>query len=59
MRVLVILPALNEGRSIAQSIRGIRAALPRADILIVNDGSSDDTAGRGAWGGRTGIEYAF
>ena len=59
MRVLVILPALNEGRSIAQSIRGIRAALPRADILIVNDGSSDDTAAEALGAGANVLSLPF
>ena len=59
MRVLVILPALNEGRSIAQSIRGIRAALPRADILIVDDGSSDDTAAEAHGAGAKVLSMPF
>ena len=43
-RILVILPALNEGRSIARTVRGIRQGLPHADMLVVDDGSSDDTS---------------
>ncbi|MCY3832859.1 MAG: glycosyltransferase family 2 protein [Chloroflexi bacterium] len=43
-RILVILPALNEERNIARTVRGIRQQLPGADLLVVNDGSSDDTA---------------
>ena len=42
-RILVIVPALNEGRSIAPTVRGIRQQLPAADLLVINDGSWDDT----------------
>ena len=44
MRTLVILPALNEERSIARTTSDILAILPQADILVINDGSSDNTA---------------
>ncbi len=43
-RILVIVPALNEARSIAATVRGIQAQLPTADSLVIDDGSSDDTA---------------
>jgi glycosyltransferase involved in cell wall biosynthesis len=43
-RILAVLPALNEGRNIARTLRGIREQLPNVDLLVVNDGSSDDTA---------------
>lgn len=42
--VLVIIPAFNEARRIADVVRGIHAAAADADILVINDGSSDDTA---------------
>lgn len=44
MRTLVILPALNEGRAITRTISDILATLPQADVLVINDGSSDNTA---------------
>lgn len=43
-RVLVIIPAYNEAASISQVIQGVRDSAPFADIVVVNDGSSDDTA---------------
>ena len=43
-RILVILPALNEGPNIAAAVQGIQAQLPMADVLVINDGSHDDTA---------------
>lgn len=42
--ILVILPALNEGRNISTVIQRINAYVPSADVLVVNDGSLDDTA---------------
>ena len=43
-RILVILPALNEGRNIASVVNGIRSRLPGADVLVIDDGSFDNTA---------------
>ena len=43
-RILVILPALNEERNIVCTLRGIQEQMPEADLLVVDDGSSDDTA---------------
>jgi len=44
-KVLVIIPAYNETKSIGGVVRDIRASLPGADVLVVNDGSTDDTSG--------------
>lgn len=43
-RFLVIVPAFNERRNIARTVAAIRAELPQADILVINDGSGDATA---------------
>jgi glycosyltransferase involved in cell wall biosynthesis len=40
---LVIIPAYNEERQIASVIRGVKEYLPQAEVLIVDDGSSDRT----------------
>ncbi len=45
MNILVIIPAFNEEASLRDVIVGIRRSLPGADILVVNDGSTDSTAG--------------
>ena len=42
-RILVILPALNEGKNIAAVVSGIKDALPEAVTLVINDGSLDNT----------------
>ncbi len=46
MRTLVFIPAWNEEGSIATVIEGVREALPKADLLIVDDGSTDATRAR-------------
>lgn len=42
-KVLVIVPAYNEAEGIGHVIAQIRSNAPFADILVVNDGSTDDT----------------
>src|SRR2546421_6958372 len=40
----VVVPAFNEERSVARVVRGIRDALPSSRVVVVDDGSTDDTA---------------
>lgn len=44
MKILAIIPALNEDETLRGVIQGIRTFLPHADILVVNDGSTDATS---------------
>ena len=44
MAVLVVLPTYNESQNIGTVLRRIRAALPAATVLVVDDGSPDGTA---------------
>jgi hypothetical protein len=43
-KLLVIIPAYNEERSVTCVIRDIRNHLPHAHILVINDGSHDATS---------------
>lgn len=43
-RISVIIPAKNEAPSISTVITQIRQLIPDAEIIVVNDGSSDNTA---------------
>lgn len=43
-RLLIVVPALNECESISEVVRDLRALA--LDVLVVDDGSSDDTAER-------------
>ena len=43
-QLLVVVPAYNEADSLPHVVRQLRRGLPWADVLVVNDGSSDHTA---------------
>jgi glycosyltransferase involved in cell wall biosynthesis len=45
-RTLVFLPAWNEEQSLPAVLDELRAELPDADVLVVDDGSTDGTAAR-------------
>lgn len=59
LRVLVIVPAWNEQASIGSTVTEIRAALPDADLLVVDDGSSDQTRARAEQAGATVCSLPF
>ena len=42
-REMAIIPALNEAQRVGAVIADLRRAVPGLDVLVVNDGSSDDT----------------
>src|SRR5512137_1623210 len=42
-RLLIVLPAFNEAKHLPGVVAGIRAVLPGADLLVVDDGSTDGT----------------
>jgi len=44
VRVLVMVPTFNEAENIDEVLRRVRAVLPDADILVIDDGSPDGTA---------------
>lgn len=44
MRISVILPAKNEGEGLQWTLPVLRARFPDAEVIVVNDGSTDDTA---------------
>jgi glycosyltransferase involved in cell wall biosynthesis len=44
MRILAIVPALNEEPTVAGVIHDVLAACPAADVLVVDDGSADRTS---------------
>jgi len=43
MRVLVCIPTYNERENLAVTLRRLRAAVPEADVLVVDDQSPDGT----------------
>lgn len=44
MRLSVIVPAKNEAEGLRRMLPALMAGLPEAEIIVVDDGSSDDTA---------------
>jgi glycosyltransferase involved in cell wall biosynthesis len=44
LRLLVAVPAWNEEDTVAQVVHEVRTHLPHADVLVVDDGSTDYTA---------------
>lgn len=43
-KILILIPAYNAGRHLAELISRLRNSAPGLDILVVNDGSTDSTA---------------
>ena len=44
MQISVILPAKNEAQGLRRTLPALRALLPEAEVIVVDDGSNDDTA---------------
>jgi len=59
MRTLVFIPAWNEADSVPAVIADVRERLPDADVLVVDDGSTDETAARAVEAGATGASLPF
>lgn len=53
----IIIPAKNEQDAIGDVVRTARAEFPEAEILVVNDGSTDDTAAVAEQAGATVISH--
>lgn len=58
-RVLVIMPAFNEREALPGVLAELAVELPEADVLVVNDGSSDDTAQVARGAGVTVLDLAL
>ena len=43
-QVSVVLPAFNEAEAIGDVVRDLAASAPWHEILVIDDGSTDDTA---------------
>jgi glycosyltransferase involved in cell wall biosynthesis len=55
----VVIPAFNEAAAIASVVSGLRQAADWHDILVVDDGSGDDTAGRAEIAGARVIRHPY
>src|SRR5690606_37078074 len=45
MKISVILPAKNESEGLRRTLPALRELLPEAEVIVVDDGSTDETAG--------------
>lgn len=57
--ILVIIPAYNESQSIGEIIVQTKNCLPEADILAIDDGSTDSTAEIARTSGATVVSLVF
>src|SRR5579884_1075172 len=51
VRIAVLVPCYNEGRSIAKVVQDFQACLPKATVYVYDNNSSDDTKARAAAAG--------
>lgn len=58
-RLSVIMPAFNEGISIANVLANVAAQLPDAELIVVDDGSADNTADLAESAGATVIRQPY
>jgi glycosyltransferase involved in cell wall biosynthesis len=57
--LLVVCPAMNESESVAAVIAEIKSVLPAAEVLVVDDGSTDDTSAVAAGAGARVLRLPF
>jgi glycosyltransferase involved in cell wall biosynthesis len=57
--ILIIIPAYNEGSRIGEVLQQVRAINPDFDIVVVNDGSRDNTAKAANAAGAEVISHPF
>lgn len=59
MNISIVLPAKNESAAIGATIDGIVSLLPDAEIIVVNDGSTDNTAEVAAAAGAKVVHHPY
>ena len=58
-RISVIIPARDEAQALPDCLRGVLAAVPGCELIVVDDGSSDDTAAIAAELGARVISHPY
>jgi glycosyltransferase involved in cell wall biosynthesis len=57
--VTVVIPAMNEAAAIGGVVRELLAVAPWRDVLVIDDGSTDDTATRASEAGASVIRHPY
>jgi glycosyltransferase involved in cell wall biosynthesis len=57
--VSVVIPAMNESAAIGDVVTRLRDAAPWQEILVIDDGSTDDTAARAASAGAVVVRHPY
>jgi glycosyltransferase involved in cell wall biosynthesis len=57
--VSVVVPTYNEAKTIGGIVAGIKSLYPAFEVLVVDDGSTDDTAGAAAAAGATVYSHPY
>lgn len=58
-KVLVIIPAFNEEEQIAAVVKQVKEQIPEAEVLVINDGSRDQTTRRAREAGAKVLRHPF
>ena len=56
---LAVVPAYNEGQTVGGVVRRLHETLPDFDVLVIDDGSTDDTADRAEAAGARVLRHPF
>lgn len=59
MKISVIMPAKNESKIIGEVISRIKAVVPEAELIVVNDGSTDETEEVAKNAGATVVSHPY
>jgi glycosyltransferase involved in cell wall biosynthesis len=56
---LAVVPAYNEGQTVGDVVDRLHEVCPQFDVLVIDDGSTDDTADRAAAAGARVLRHPF